>query len=418
MKLCELFSCCLPVRKKKQRNERVDTSNKKKRKEAKRLKKEMADRRKEALEMDISMVQSVETVLVSLDEGKERVEDKNAVMAIHHADIHHPDPELSKEDCIPNESSVDQGTPQLGEGGGRSPSPLHIDGDGDQGFSKEDCTLIESSIDHGTPQLDEGGGSSPSPLHVDGDGDQEFSKEDCTLNESSVDHGTPQLDEGGGSSPSPLHIDGDGDREFSKEDSSVDYGTPQLYEEAGKSSSPLHGGGDGVRPVPRLKLDWHKYQLTVGKPTSQAGAWRTADTPEKRDVMEEERRTILSGFFERRGNTTQNATTQATLTTEEEKPTPQSAVWHTKIPEERDEEKRKILHGFVKRRGLTASASCGEGSARAPVAAVAHLAPPFHCRVCHRQNRTTQIVTTTHSSRLPLPLPRAGRPDRNHTIVR
>ncbi|XP_048089672.1 uncharacterized protein LOC125287719 isoform X2 [Alosa alosa] len=314
MKLCELFSCCLPVRKKKQRNERVDTSNKKKRKEAKRLKKEMADRRKEALEMDISMVQSVETVLVSLDEGKERVEDKNAVMAIHHADIHHPDPELSK----------------------------------------EDCTLIESSIDHGTPQLDEGGGSSPSPLHVDGDGDQEFSKEDCTLNESSVDHGTPQLDEGGGSSPSPLHIDGDGDREFSKEDSSVDYGTPQLYEEAGKSSSPLHGGGDGVRPVPRLKLDWHKYQLTVGKPTSQAGAWRTADTPEKRDVMEEERRTILSGFFERRGNTTQNATTQATLTTEEEKPTPQSAVWHTKIPEERDEEKRKILHGFVKRRGLTA----------------------------------------------------------------
>ncbi|KAG5284643.1 hypothetical protein AALO_G00028920 [Alosa alosa] len=340
MKLCELFSCCLPVQKKKHRNERVDTSNKKKRKEAKHFKKEMADRRrKETLEMDISKVQSVETVVVSLDEVKngpaERLEGEYAVIAIHHAEmanarpvsrpraekenISEPNQETSKEDCTLNESSVDQGTPQLGKGAGSSPSPLHVDGDGHREFSKEDCILIESSVDHGTPQLDEGGGRSPSPLHVDGDGHREFSKEDCNTKKSSVDYGTPQLDEGDGKNPTPLH-----------------------------------GGGDGAGPVPRLKLDWHKYQLTVGKPTAQAGAWRTADTPEEKDVMEEERVKILHGFFERRGITTQNTTTQTTLTTEEEKPTPQSAVWHTKIPEERNEEKRKILHGFVKRRGLTA----------------------------------------------------------------
>ncbi|XP_048093677.1 uncharacterized protein LOC125291140 isoform X3 [Alosa alosa] len=299
MKLCELFSCCLPVQKKKHRNERVDTSNKKKRKEAKHFKKEMADRRrKETLEMDISKVQSVETVVVSLDEVKNGPAERLEAL---------------------NESSVDQGTPQLGKGAGSSPSPLHVDGDGHREFSKEDCILIESSVDHGTPQLDEGGGRSPSPLHVDGDGHREFSKEDCNTKKSSVDYGTPQLDEGDGKNPTPLH-----------------------------------GGGDGAGPVPRLKLDWHKYQLTVGKPTAQAGAWRTADTPEEKDVMEEERVKILHGFFERRGITTQNTTTQTTLTTEEEKPTPQSAVWHTKIPEERNEEKRKILHGFVKRRGLTA----------------------------------------------------------------
>ncbi|XP_048098601.1 uncharacterized protein LOC125294197 isoform X1 [Alosa alosa] len=213
MKLSKLFSCCLPIQKQKHRNERVDTNKKKKRKEAKRLKKEMADkRRKEDLEMDISMVQSVETVVMSA----------------------------------------------------------------------------------------------------------EFSKEDCTLNESSIDHGTPQLDE-----------------------------------EASKSSFLLHGGGDRARPLSQLKLDWHRHQPGVGKPTAHAGEWRTPDPPEKRDVMEEERRKILRGFFERRGNTTQNATTQATLTTEEEKLTPQPAVWHTAVPGERDEERRKILHGFVKRRGLT-----------------------------------------------------------------
>ncbi|XP_048093676.1 uncharacterized protein LOC125291140 isoform X2 [Alosa alosa] len=300
MKLCELFSCCLPVQKKKHRNERVDTSNKKKRKEAKHFKKEMADRRrKETLEMDISKVQSVETVVVSLDEVKngpaERLEGEYAVIAIHHAEMANARPVSRPRAEKENISEPNQET------------------------SKEDCILIESSVDHGTPQLDEGGGRSPSPLHVDGDGHREFSKEDCNTKKSSVDYGTPQLDEGDGKNPTPLH-----------------------------------GGGDGAGPVPRLKLDWHKYQLTVGKPTAQAGAWRTADTPEEKDVMEEERVKILHGFFERRGITTQNTTTQTTLTTEEEKPTPQSAVWHTKIPEERNEEKRKILHGFVKRRGLTA----------------------------------------------------------------
>ncbi|KAG5280682.1 hypothetical protein AALO_G00062830 [Alosa alosa] len=345
MKLSKLFSCCLPIQKQKHRNERVDTNKKKKRKEAKRLKKEMADkRRKEDLEMDISMVQSVETVVMSA--------------------------EFSKEDCNLEESSVDHGRPQLDEEEGRSPSPLHIDGDGDQEFNKEDCIPNKSSVDHGRPQLDEEEGRSPSPLNVDGDSDQEFSKKDCNPKESpefSKEDSNPnesfidrrgQFDRGDGRSPSPLKVDGDGDGEFGKEDctlneSSIDHGTPQLDEEASKSSFLLHGGGDRARPLSQLKLDWHRHQPGVGKPTAHAGEWRTPDPPEKRDVMEEERRKILRGFFERRGNTTQNATTQATLTTEEEKLTPQPAVWHTAVPGERDEERRKILHGFVKRRGLT-----------------------------------------------------------------
>ncbi|XP_041949221.1 uncharacterized protein LOC121709699 isoform X2 [Alosa sapidissima] len=230
MKLSELFGCCLPVRRKKHKNERVDTSKKKLKKEAKHLKKEMAGRRRmEDLRMDISKVQ--ETVVVSLDEVKDgpavRFEGENAVIAIHH-------------DLI--ESSANRGTPQMDEGG----------------FSKEDCNPNESSVDHGTAQLD---------------------KEDV-LNKSTADHGTLQLDA-----------------------------------EGGKSSSLLHGDGDGASPVPRLKLD----QPRVGKATPQPGVWCTADTPENRDVMEEERRKILQGFFERKGLTTQNATTQATLITEEEK---------------------------------------------------------------------------------------------------
>ncbi|KAG5279905.1 hypothetical protein AALO_G00082860 [Alosa alosa] len=70
----------------------------------------------------------------------------------------------------------------------------------DQETSKEGCTLIESSVDQGIPQLDEGGGRSPSPLKVDGD----------ALNESSIDHGTHQLDEGGGKTSSLFHAKGDG----------------------------------------------------------------------------------------------------------------------------------------------------------------------------------------------------------------
>ncbi|KAG5271879.1 hypothetical protein AALO_G00185140 [Alosa alosa] len=148
MKLGELFSCCLPLRRKKHRNERVDTSKKKLRKETKRLKKKMADRRrKEALELDISKVQSVETI-ESLDDVKdgsaERIEGENAMMAIHHVEMANsspvshlraekeiisvPDPEFSKEDCNPKESSVHQGTPQLDEREGRTLT-LH-DGDG------------------------------------------------------------------------------------------------------------------------------------------------------------------------------------------------------------------------------------------------------------------------------------------------
>ncbi|KAG5284826.1 hypothetical protein AALO_G00030900 [Alosa alosa] len=270
MKLSKLFGCCLPVRRKKHKNERVDTSKKKLRKEAKRLKKEMAGRRRmEDLRMDISKVQ--ETVVVSLDEVKDgpavRFEGENAVIAIHH-------------DLI--ESSADRGTPQMDEGG----------------FSKEDCNPTESSIDNGTLQLDKGGDGSPSPLHVDGDGDQEFSKEDYNPNESSVDHGTAQLD-----------------KEDVLNKSTADHGTLQLDAEGGKSSSLLHGDGDGASPVPRLKL----HQPRVGKATPQPGVWCTADTPENRDVMEEERRKILQGFSERKGLTTQNATTQATLITEEEK---------------------------------------------------------------------------------------------------
>lgn len=87
MKLSELFSCCLPVPRKKRKNERVDTSKKKQRKEAKRLKKEMMDRRrKEDLEMEISMEQSVEMVETSLDEEKDetagRKEGGSVVMAM------------------------------------------------------------------------------------------------------------------------------------------------------------------------------------------------------------------------------------------------------------------------------------------------------------------------------------------------
>ena len=97
MKLSELFCCCLPIGGKKQNNKRVDTSKKKKRKEAKRLKKEMGDkRRKEALEMDISKVQRVETAAVSLDEVKdgraERFDHEIAVIAIHHGEITNTNP--------------------------------------------------------------------------------------------------------------------------------------------------------------------------------------------------------------------------------------------------------------------------------------------------------------------------------------
>ncbi|KAG5284688.1 hypothetical protein AALO_G00029400 [Alosa alosa] len=54
-------------------------------------------------------------------------------------------PIINLEDCNPNESSVDLGTPQLDEGGGRSPSPLHVDGDGDEEFNLEDCSTTQKS---------------------------------------------------------------------------------------------------------------------------------------------------------------------------------------------------------------------------------------------------------------------------------
>lgn len=72
MKLCELFSCCLPVGRKKRRNERMDPSKKRKRKEAKRLKKQMAGRRHK----------SVESLDKRVDGTAEGVGGGEAVMAI------------------------------------------------------------------------------------------------------------------------------------------------------------------------------------------------------------------------------------------------------------------------------------------------------------------------------------------------
>ncbi|XP_031415018.1 uncharacterized protein LOC116218254 [Clupea harengus] len=179
MKLCNLFSCCLPMpneesegktlrseveaerKRKKQRIEKASKtlSKKKLRKEAKRQK-EMADRKRNEVEetrlknlvMAIPEVQSAEIVMkdMSLDEGKER----SGEMPIHHAKMANastdaseavvvvslemanssadasPLVEFSKEDCNQNQSSLGNGTPQLADGDGRSPS--HQLGDGDR----------------------------------------------------------------------------------------------------------------------------------------------------------------------------------------------------------------------------------------------------------------------------------------------
>ena len=128
MKLCDLFSCCLPMpneesegktlrseveaerKRKKQRIEKASKtlSKKKLRKEAKRQKKEMADRNRKDVEetrlknlvMAIPEVQRAEMKDMSLDEGKERTGERmdggqNSDMPIHYANTAN----ASKEDC-------------------------------------------------------------------------------------------------------------------------------------------------------------------------------------------------------------------------------------------------------------------------------------------------------------------------------
>lgn len=124
----------------------------------------------------------------------------------------------------------------------------------------------------------------------------------------------------------------------------------------------LCGDGDGTKSVPRLKLDSDKHQARVHsdvRTTPHPGVGRTAETPEERVVMEELR--ILRGFYQRRGFVLSIAKTHdvAILGSEDDNPTPQPGrVWRTAgTPQEKDvmeEKRKKLLYGFFKRRVFTA----------------------------------------------------------------
>ncbi|KAL2104201.1 hypothetical protein ACEWY4_001069 [Coilia grayii] len=308
MRLCDLFRCCLPVpekdsdgnmasskikgdsNRKKKTGEKANPSRKKLRKEAKRLKKEMAERWRNGMEM--AMIEAHKELIkgVPLAEVKERVRVKveslnSGQLITHQAMVH-----ASQDGQDPNSVFV---VMSLANANGNSekkhPQPISCPTLEEERrerllgwFDRRKAAKNMSDTVCSVPKPEPGHPNWSDQTHSSLDDPEEkrrlqllawFQRRGLTTPETAIaqaaesctflDNGRPQLAEGGGNSPSQLVTD-----------------------------------GDRKGPVIRPRLDSKKYQPRV----RQGEQWMCL-TPQEKDVLEEERRLQLLAWFQRRGLT-------------------------------------------------------------------------------------------------------------------
>ncbi|KAL2078367.1 hypothetical protein ACEWY4_026052 [Coilia grayii] len=316
MRLCDFFRCCLPApekdcdddtassrievdsnRKKTKRGERANPSGKQLRKEAKRLKKEMADRRRKEMEveMSVSEAQEVSPKALPLAEGKERAGErveglKNGQIIIIQAMVH-----ASQDSQDGNPVAMLISLANANENSEKTeaqmvscPTPEEERRERLLGwFDRREAAKKMAAAVCSVTQPES------AHLHFSCKCQQSFLD---TLEEERRLQLLAWFQRRGLTTLTAAVPQGAESCTF------LNNGRSQLAKEGGKSPSQLVSDGDRGCHFIRPRLDPEKYQPRVCQ-----GEQRRRLTPQEKEVLEEERRLQLLAWFLRRGLTTQKA---------------------------------------------------------------------------------------------------------------
>ncbi|KAL2077125.1 hypothetical protein ACEWY4_026629 [Coilia grayii] len=298
MRLYDLFRCCLPVpekasdgvmassgievdsNRKKKRSERANLSGKKLRKEDKRLKKEMVDRRKE-VEMAVSEAQEGGMKALPLAERKERVGEKvegfkNGQIIIHKAMVH-----ASQDSQDANQLALVMNLANAnGDSQKKDPQLLFY-----PALQEERRERLLGWFDRREAAKKKADAfcsvTGPESVYPNWS-----CQKQCSLNGLEEERRLQLLAWFQRRGLTVL-------KAAVTQAAKMDNGGPQLAEGCGQCPSQLVT--DGECPVIRPRLDSKKYQLRVHQ-----GEQRRRLTPQEKDVLEEQRRLQLLAWFQRR----------------------------------------------------------------------------------------------------------------------